>query len=164
VTTSFAAARTAILLLPAIFAVLLAASQPVPGTDVEREARKLEAQLIAPCCFTQQVSIHQSPAADEVRQDVRRRLAAGETPEEILDAYVAQYGKRVLAQPPAEGIGRALYLLPPLAFLATGALVVLIVWRLTKRRAAAATAAWSGTSPVEERYRAELDEQLRDLD
>jgi cytochrome c-type biogenesis protein CcmH len=148
----------------AVLVVVLAIGGPVFGTDAEQEARALEAMLIAPCCFSQQVSVHRSAAADEVRQDIRTRLAAGETRDEILDAYVAQYGKRVLAQPPAEGIDRVLYILPPLAFVLTAAVMVVIVRRFTASRAARAPVAYSAPGPVNERYRAELDEELRDLD
>jgi cytochrome c-type biogenesis protein CcmH len=136
----------------------------IAGRDVERQARELEAMLIAPCCFSQQVSVHRSSAADEVRRDVRKRLSAGETREQILDAYVSQYGKRILAQPPAEGLTRGLYILPPLVLVLTAAVVVLMVRRFTATRAAASPAASSTQVPVAERYVAELDEALRDLD
>ena len=106
-----------------ILAMGLAMSVTIRGTDLDKDARELEAMLIAPCCFSQQVSVHHSAAADEVRQDIRKRLAAGETREQILDAYEAQYGKRVLAEPPAEGIARMLYVLPPLVFVLTAALM-----------------------------------------
>lgn len=149
-------------LMVVTFAVTMSGS--VATNDTERQARELEAMLIAPCCFSQQVSVHHSAAADEVRQDIRQRLAAGETQEQILDAYVAQYGKRILAQPPAEGLARMLYVLPPLALVLTAALVVVIVHRFTASRAAQAPVAYSTPFPVDERYRAELDEELRDLD
>ena len=144
--------------------IALAMSGTVAGNDIERQAREIDAMLIAPCCFSQQVSVHHSAAADDVRQDIRRRLSAGETREQILDAYVAQYGKRVLAQPPAEGMARALYVLPPVALVLTAALVVVIVRRFTASQAARVPGECSTPPPVEERYRAELDEELRDLD
>jgi cytochrome c-type biogenesis protein CcmH len=145
-------------------ASVLAMSGPVAAADIERRARELETLLIAPCCFSQQVSVHQSPAADEVRQDIRKRLAAGETREHILDAYVAQYGKRILSQPPAEGMTRVLYILPPLAFVLTAALVVVRVRRYTAPHASRAPVAHATPSPADERHRAKLDEELRDLD
>jgi cytochrome c-type biogenesis protein CcmH len=141
---------------------VLTMSGPVAASDLEQQARELEAMLIAPCCFSQQVSVHLSPAADEVRQDIRKRLAAGETREQILDAYVARYGNRILAEPPAEGLTRVLYILPPLALALTAALVVVIVRRFTASQAA--PVAYSTLSPVDERYRAALDDELRDLD
>jgi cytochrome c-type biogenesis protein CcmH len=152
--------------LPLLMVVILAMtmSGSVAGTDIESQARELEEMLIAPCCFSQQVSIHLSAAADEVRQDIRKRLAAGETRKQVLDAYVAQYGKRILAQPPAEGMARVLYILPPLALVLTAAVVVLIVRRFTASQAAHAPSAYSRPVRVDERYGAVLDEELRDLD
>ena len=120
--------------------------------------------LIAPCCFSQQVSVHQSPAADDMRRDIRRRLAAGQTRQQILDAYAAQYGARILAQPPARGAGRLLYLLPPLAFLLSAGWLVVLARRLSSRTAARESSAADTTGPTPDKYREALDEQLRDLD
>jgi cytochrome c-type biogenesis protein CcmH len=153
-----------------IFLVLLilglapAASAQTPP-DIERDARELEAMLIAPCCFSQQVSLHQSPAATEVRAEVRRRLTAGETREQIVQAYVAQYGKRILAEPPAEGFDRILHLLPPLGLVLTAALLVFFFRRFTSANAPESPAiAPAAPGANDERYRAALDDELRDLD
>ena len=100
----------------------------------------------------------------QLQKDIRRRLAGGETRAQILDAYVAQHGKRVLAQPPAEGIARVLYVVPPVALVLTAALVVVVVRRFTASRTAQAPVACSPPVPVAERYGAALDEELRDLD
>ena len=64
-------------LLSMILVLSLATARP--GPDLEIEARTIDAMLIAPCCFQQQVSLRQSAAAEEVRRDVRARLAAGQT-------------------------------------------------------------------------------------
>jgi cytochrome c-type biogenesis protein CcmH len=145
--------------------IVLAIGGPVRGADVEREARELEARLIAPCCFSQQVSIHHSAAAEEVRQDIRRRLTGGETEDQVLQAYVARYGKRILAEPPAEGFDTLLHSLPPLGLVLTAALIVAIVRRFTIRGSSEAPpAAESASAAIEKRYGDELDEQLRDLD
>jgi cytochrome c-type biogenesis protein CcmH len=132
-----------------------------PAADVEREARAIESMLIAPCCFSQQVSLHQSGAADEVRKDVRLRLARGESREQILDAYVGQYGKRILAEPPAEGFDRALYVLPPLLLLGSAAMVIWLVRRFSGR--AVAIAGPAPPAPPGD-YDQKLDDELRDLD
>ena len=141
--------------------VALGLGPVLSGPELEREAHALEEMIIAPCCFSQQVSLHQSAAADEVRKDVRLRLAAGQTREQILDAYVAQYGKRILVEPRARGLGLALYTLPPLLLVASAALVVLLVRRFSRRPAAVA----AGVAPIPpEAYDARLDDELRDLD
>lgn len=149
-------------LMVMVFAVAMSGS--VAGADIEGPARELEAVLIAPCCFSQQVSVHHSPAADQVRQDIRTRLSAGETRQQILDAYVSQHGKRILAQPPAEGIAHLLYILPPLAFVLTAALVVAILRRFTASRASEPRVAGATALPLDARYSEELDEQLHELE
>jgi cytochrome c-type biogenesis protein CcmH len=146
-------------LVAVVFALGLASA--VPGADMEREARAIEHMLIAPCCFTQVVAIHQSAAAAEVRRDVRVRLAAGETRQQILDAYVAQYGNRVLAEPPATGFNVTLYVLPVLMLLASAVLVAAVVRRFTYRPAFVAEYSPETASVTDQ---ARLDDELRDLD
>ncbi|HOQ61670.1 MAG TPA: cytochrome c-type biogenesis protein CcmH, partial [Vicinamibacterales bacterium] len=86
----------------ALWVAAAAAAVPVD----EREAKRIEALLIAPCCWSQQVSVHQGPVVDEIRQDIRRLLGEGKTRQQILDVYVARYGDRILAEPPARGFSR----------------------------------------------------------
>ncbi len=91
----------------------------VDGTDdvaLAQETQRVAGKLMAPCCYSQQASVHQSDAAEEVRQDVRARLGRGESDAQILDAYVARYGKRILAEPPAVGFDLALYVFPVIVF------------------------------------------------
>lgn len=147
-----------------VLAAVLATPVLAQRVDVERQAAELESMLIAPCCFSQQVSIHQSPAAAEVRVDIRRRLAAGETRDQILQAYTDRYGKRVLAQPPAEGFDWVLHLLPPVGLFLTAGFIVLLVRRFASRGEAAQPAEAGAARAPETRYDAALDEQLRDLD
>ena len=159
------ARRLAAAAVLAVLALAAGTGASARGPDAEQEAREIEAQLIAPCCFSQQVSVHHSAAADEVRQDIRKRLGAGETHEQILQAYVGRYGKRILAEPPAEGIARWLHILPPVALVLTAGLIVIIVRRFTSHAPVEpAPAAAGAASASGERYDAELDEQLRDLD
>jgi cytochrome c-type biogenesis protein CcmH len=128
--------------------------------DLEAEARQIEAALIAPCCWSQQVSVHHSPAADEIRATIRTQLKAGKTREQILDAYVEYYGTRILAEPPARGFTATLYIVPLVLFFATAGLVVQLVRRFARRAEPQTAPAVAGPDP----YERELDDQLRDLD
>lgn len=156
-----------------LLALLFALTTTVAAADqaaVEAEARKIEAELIAPCCWSQQVSVHQSPAADEIKKDVRLRLARGQTHQQILDDYVVQFGTRILAEPPAQGFTRMLYVLPPILLLAGAGLVVILVRRFSARggtptpeRAAAGGAAPPAQS-ADRAYDDRLEDELADLD
>ncbi len=135
---------------------------PLPP-ELEREARTLETKLVAPCCWSQQVSVHQSPAAEEIRQDVRRRLSRGETSPQILDDYVVQFGERILVEPPARGYKLMLYVFPPIALFVSAAAVTMWV-RRSARQGAGAAPPDAERSANGDAYEARLEEELRDLD
>jgi cytochrome c-type biogenesis protein CcmH len=149
-------------LMQVALALWLAVAAADPQS-LEREAKQLEAALMAPCCWAQQVSLHQSPAADEIKQNIRRLLAEGKTRQQILDFYVAEYGDRILAEPPARGFSRLIYVAPWVFLAASVGLVVVVIRRLR------------AVSPVEARREASaappsdaeadrIDEELRNLD
>jgi cytochrome c-type biogenesis protein CcmH len=161
------------MILPAIafIALTLAAPQAADPAALEREARQLETMLIAPCCWLQPVSQHQSQASDDVKQQIRVLLAAGKTRQEVLDAFAAQYGPRILAEPPATGVGRLLYVGMPLAFvLSAGALVLFLKKATARRRVPAAAPPGTTGTPADttgtpdDAYTERLDDELRDMD
>ena len=130
---------------------------------LEREAKQLEAKLMAPCCWAQQVSLHQSPAADEIKQAIRKLLAEGKTSEQILDIYVAQYGDRILAEPPARGFSRLIYVAPWVFLVASVGLVIVVIRRLRAVSPAPARTERAAASPSEAEAD-RIDEELRNLD
>lgn len=148
-----------------LLAVLLVLSSLSPAfaqtsADIERQAAEIDTKLMATCCFAQQVSVHPSAAAQDAKLDIRRRLKAGETEREILAAYVAQYGKQVLAVPPAEGFDISLYVMPFVLLVGGLGLVVLLARRFALRAPAALAGAGGLTPAIDQR----LDDELRDLD
>jgi cytochrome c-type biogenesis protein CcmH/NrfF len=154
------------MLVAALAALVLSApaasAQAVLDPAREQQARQLETELIAPCCFTQQVSVHQSGAADDMKKDIRRQLAEGKTPQQILDGYVAQYGEQILAEPPAQGFVRTLYVLPIVLLIASAIVLSLFVKRMARHPAVAGAAGSSASAA--DAYDARLDDELRDLD
>lgn len=105
------------------------ASPNSTGTALEERARRLDAQLMAPCCFSETIDQHLSPAAKEMRGEVRFLLAQGLTDRQVLDHFVEQYGLRILAAPPEKGFNQLLYVLP---YLVSGLLIVVAGWTLWK--------------------------------
>lgn len=144
-----------------VLALTVAVAQPDPAA-IERQAKELEAKLIAPCCWSQQVSVHQSPASDEIKAAVRRMLADGKTPQQILDIYVEEYGDRILAEPPARGFNAALYVAPWIFLVASVGLVVVVIKRLRTPGTAVPVAAEQ--APVNEDEAERIDEELRQMD
>jgi cytochrome c-type biogenesis protein CcmH len=145
-----------VLALSLVFAV-----GPEPQA-LEDQARQLEAKLIAPCCWLQQVSVHSSPVVTEIKQHIRAMLGEGKTSQQVLDFYVAQYGDRVLAEPPARGFSASLYVLPWILLVASIGVVVVIIRRL---RSPAPVAVPEAAAPgLNEREADRIDEELRNLD
>lgn len=155
-------------LLALAIAPAVAYAQPgVPdAADRERLARQIETEVIAPCCWSQQVSEHESPAAVEIRADIRRRLAAGQTHDQVLDAYVAEYGQRILAVPRAGGFNYFLFAVPPLLLFASAILIIGFVRRAARTaQGALATAPAIRSADTEPgQFDQQLDDDLRDLD
>lgn len=120
-----------------------------------RRGRALEERLMAPCCWTQTLDAHDSPEASALRQEIDRRLVAGETAGAIEDDLVARYGARIRAVPSAgflDPIG-----LIVLALLAASALALVARWR---RRPAEPRSA-PETTPVDDTSATALDARLR---
>jgi cytochrome c-type biogenesis protein CcmH len=157
-------------ILAAVLAVVLLSgpallAQPAADPALEQEAKRIEAMVIAPCCWSQQVSVHQSPAADEMRQEIRRQLTAGRTRQQILDAYVARYGEQILAEPPARGFKRTLYVLPVLLLVVSAVVLSLVVKRMARKPAVAGVPADGLPAPgAADTYDSRLNDELRDLD
>ena len=148
-------------LMQATVAIWLAVAAAAPQA-VEQEAKQIEAMLIAPCCWSQQVSVHQSPASDEIKTNIRRLLGEGKTRQQILDSYVAEYGDRILAEPPARGFSAALYVAPWIFLAGSVGLVVFVIRRL--RAPAVEPAAAHSPAPVSDAEAERIDEDLRNLE
>ena len=153
-----------------------AAATPAPAA-LDREARQIETMLIAPCCWTEQVSQHHSEAAEQVKREIRTMLASGLTRQQVLDGFVRRYGVRILAEPPDQGFGRVLYHAPWIVGLGSALGLFFFIRRVTRRPAAERPAGGprqpDGAAPVttaegetaaEESYNQRLDDELRDLD
>lgn len=100
----------------------------------DRRLELLFSSYIAPCCWRENLLVHQSPKADELRAAIRRLVAEGRSDEEIKVLLVSQYSRRILSSP--EGVlGQWLSWTPVLAVAAGLGAVALTLQRL-KRTAA----------------------------
>jgi cytochrome c-type biogenesis protein CcmH/NrfF len=85
-------------------------------------------------CRTTDFTCTFSPA---LHQEVMAMISAGQTPEEIIAAFVEREGEQILMAPPAEGFNLAGYLVPGLVVMSAG--LGLAAW-LSRRRIAVAAA------------------------
>jgi cytochrome c-type biogenesis protein CcmH len=105
------------------------------GEDSERAAREIARTLKCPVCQNLSVADSPSELAQQMRDLIRKNLAAGESAEQIVAYFVERYGPEVLATPPREGFNQALWW-GPLAILAVGAAAVGTTLRRWTRAAA----------------------------
>lgn len=119
--------RLGLLSLMAAATVCAGPAQGDPRLD------RLFSKFIAPCCWRENLNVHQSPKADDLRQSIREMVAAGRSDVQIESSLVSQYGRRVLAMPDgAEGLW--LLWMPFLIFSAGAALVVWFIRRSTRHQ------------------------------
>ena len=116
--------------------VLLAAGSLSPALaqdsdPTDDEVNRVAKELYCPVCENVPLDVCPTQACKQWRDVIRARLADGWTDDQIKAYFVEQYGDRVLATPPAEGLNWLVYVIPPLAFLAgaVGLVVVMRNWR-----------------------------------
>jgi len=89
----------AVLVCIAIAQPLVYAVATETGAEQKARVQRIENAVLAPCCYTEAVSRHQSEVAVKMRIEIAKWVAEGRTDQEILDTYVRQYGSKVLVDP-----------------------------------------------------------------
>jgi len=90
---------------------MVAAQGDLPSDD---EVNRIASQLYCPICDNVPLDVCPLEACREWRELIRQQLADGWSERDIKAYFVAQYGDRVLGEPPRSGLNWVLYLLPPL--------------------------------------------------
>ncbi|MGL4242423.1 MAG: cytochrome c-type biogenesis protein [Beijerinckiaceae bacterium] len=117
-------------------AVAVQPDEQLKDPAAEARARKLSAGLRCLVCQNESIDDSNAPLAKDLRVLVRERITAGETDEQIRAFLVQRYGEFVLLRPPFSTRTALLYG-APFGALALGGL---LIWRLSRRKAAVAAA------------------------
>lgn len=88
--------------------------------DVNRVAKR----LYCPVCENVPLDECTTEACQQWKDLIRQQLSEEWTEKEILAYFVAQYGDKVLGEPPRRGLNWVLYLIPPVVIL-TGLLLLI---------------------------------------
>ena len=99
------------------------AYRQLPDARQEAQAKALMEELRCLVCQGQSIADSDAELAGDMRDLVRRRIAAGEDPKAIRAWLVERYGNWVTYRPPAEPVTWPLWL-APLALLAGGVLLM----------------------------------------
>ncbi len=149
-------ALVALLVLGSLFPLPALAQQATPSDD---EVNAIARQLFCPVCENTPLDVCPTEACRQWRELIRQMLAEGKSEDEIIQFFVDNYGARVLAEPPRQGINWIFYIVPPLAFL-TGLFLLgrgLRDWQRKARQ----TAVQPPPVPAADEYAARLEEELR---
>jgi cytochrome c-type biogenesis protein CcmH len=93
-------------LLPALN--VSAQGGPVTDDQVNAVAKRLN----CPVCENVPLDVCETQACVQWRDLIRQKLAAGETPDQIITYFHVTYGDRVLQEPPKSGFTAMLWVLP----------------------------------------------------
>lgn len=158
--------KHALILLLAVVLVGLWASQahaqeptPIPVTDDQVNA--IAKQLYCPVCENVPLDVCGTQACAQWRALIREQLSKGWTEEQIKQYFAEQYGARVLAEPPRQGLNWLVYIVPPVALLLGAYLLFrgLQNWRRLAQEETVALA--EAESAEEDKYLKQLEEELK---
>ncbi len=149
----------------ALVVVLAAAALSQTASQLQSDAvRRVGAQL-ACLCGTCKNTVADCPMlechfAKPVRVRIASLLAQGKSDGEIIEIFVKEYGKQVLAVPPAEGFNLLAWTMPFVAIAAGLMLIWFFIQRFRKPAAVPTLAQDEALS----RYRDEIEKDLARLD
>ena len=123
-----------------VIAVVVLVARSGPSHTPAARAARLESQLACPVCTGESVADSNASASRAIRDDIVKRIRAGQGDAEIRDAYVATYGEHVLLTPSNGGLGVVAWGVPIVALVigAAGIVLALRRWSVTPRLAATA--------------------------
>jgi cytochrome c-type biogenesis protein CcmH len=99
-----------------------------PPTAASRTAR-LASDVRCPTCEGLSAAESETPASVAIRQEIRRRVDAGETDDQIRGFLVSRYGSDILLTPAGTGVASLVWALPVVAVVAGAGAMVLALRR-----------------------------------
>ncbi len=109
-------------LIALLMAIPVAAQNALPASPYahqqledpvqEEKARSLMEELRCLKCQSQSIADSDAPMAGDMRSQVRERIAAGATPEEVRSWLIERYGDWVTYNPPVNAVTGPLWIAP----------------------------------------------------
>ena len=132
----------------------------MPEGPSDDQVNAIAKQLYCPVCENIPLDVCPTQACAQWRELIREKLVAGWSEDEIKTYFVAQYGDRVLAQPPASGLNWLVYIIPPLAILG-GIYILYRALRAWRQPAKDELGEEQPAAEVDDEYLARIEDELR---
>ena len=127
------------------------AAAPGPAASAsarEQAAVEVEKGLMCYCgCTDLTVHVCNCGVAAEIKSDIRERLAAGQSKDDVVAAYVAQHGAQIRSAPTKRGFDLLAWWMPFIAVFVAGWMVVSLIRRWRRDPAPAPAAAGAAPGP-----------------
>lgn len=133
-------------------------STAVAGS-LEEQTLRLAAELRCPVCQNLSVADSPSEMATQMRELIHEKLKNGESPDQVRNYFVSRYGEWVLLAPTRQGFNWLAWLLPFVAILGGGGIIVVTIRRSIKRGQKSNADA---SRPLDPRYTSRLDAELKE--
>ena len=153
--------RITIALMLALLAIVVSAAAGLAQSSQpsDDEVNAVAKELYCPVCENIPLDVCSTQACAQWRDLIRQKLAEGQNKEQIKQYFAAQYGDRVLAEPPRQGLNWLVYILPPVFFLAGAFLVYRVI--STRKPLPQTSAAASAPPQPDDPYLKRLEDELK---
>ncbi len=138
------------------------AATPNTAAISDDQVNAVAHELYCPVCENIPLDVCPTQACAQWRELIRQKLALGQTKDQIKAYFAAQYGDRVLSEPPTSGLNLLVYILPVVFFLVGVYLVVRVLRGRKPAPAMASTPAQAPAAPENtDPYIQRLEEELK---
>ena len=154
----FWGAFLAALIMAGITISQAAAQEKTPVTDDQVNA--VARQLYCPVCENTPLDVCPTTACAQWRALIREKMELGWTESQIRDYFAAQYGDRVLSEPPRRGLNWLVYVLPPV-LIAIAAIFLFFLIRNLKATRKTPDASPTPADPTGDEFTAQIENELQ---
>ena len=131
------------------------------------EVNAVARELFCPTCESTPLDVCPTQTCQDWRDLIRQQLAEGQSKEEILDYFTANFGPQVLAEPPQQGFNLTVWVVPVILIAVGGVFLALYMGRLKRAGTAAAAITPRPATPSSQPsaldvYRDQIERELKD--
>ncbi len=120
-------------------------------------------QLVCQCGCGRLLNSHVCDTQEAMVTLIEQKLAQGQSAEQIIQFFVAQYGEQVLASPPKQGFNLVAWVLPFAAILGGGGVIYMALKAWVRQGKIHRTDAIAEAEEGDEQYQRQLEKELKEF-